>query len=86
MMPGNRGQSQSPFASARSSGGSTLRDHIRADGSLAHESRTGTIHGLGKDLQGAPSCNGWAFWHFERAGKIVPVDAARQDWLLANED
>ncbi|WP_120716130.1 site-specific DNA-methyltransferase [Tsuneonella amylolytica] len=59
---------------------------VRADGSLAHEAQTGSIHGLGKDLQGAPSCNGWSFWYFERGGKVVPVDAARQDWLLANED
>jgi modification methylase len=46
----------------------------------------GSIHGLGKDLQGAPSCNGWSFWHYEKGGEIVPVDAARQLYLLASED
>jgi modification methylase len=59
---------------------------VRADGSLAHAARSGSIHGLGKDLQGAPSCNGWAFWHYETGGEVKPIDAARQDWLLANED
>ncbi|MGN3973769.1 site-specific DNA-methyltransferase [Tsuneonella sp. SYSU-LHT278] len=59
---------------------------VRADGSLAHEKATGSIHGLGKELQGAPSCNGWAFWHYESDGEVKPIDAARQLWLLANED
>ena len=62
---------------------------VRADGSLAHGKQTGSIHGLGKDLQGAPSCNGWTFWHYEDAasdGAIKPIDAARQLYLLAVED
>jgi modification methylase len=63
---------------------------VRADGSLEYEGATakqsGSIHGLGKDLQGAPSCNGWTFWHYEDAGEIKPVDAAREMYRLANED
>jgi modification methylase len=59
---------------------------VRADGSLECEGRTGSIHGLGKDLQGAPSCNGWAFWHYEHGGEVKPVDAARQLYLLSVED
>ncbi|WP_095011517.1 site-specific DNA-methyltransferase [Tsuneonella mangrovi] len=59
---------------------------VRADGSLAFEKQTGSIHGLGKDLQGAPSCNGWSFWHMEQGGEVKPIDAARQLYLLANED
>ena len=64
---------------------------VRADGSLAIDKQTGSIHGLGKELQGAPSCNGWTFWHFEQDGgkegaKVQPIDAARQQYLLANED
>tara|TARA_R110000751_G_scaffold2018_11_gene9492 strand:+ start:315489 stop:316631 length:1143 start_codon:yes stop_codon:yes gene_type:complete len=59
---------------------------VRADGSLAHEKQTGSIHGLGKELQGAPSCNGWTFWHFEVEGEAKPIDAARQLYLLAVED
>ena len=59
---------------------------VRADGSLAHEKQTGSIHGLGKELQGAPSCNGWTFWHYEVEGEAKPIDAARQLYLLAVED
>ena len=59
---------------------------VRADGSLAHEKQGGSIHGLGKDLQGAPSCNGWTFWHYEVEGEAKPIDAARQLYLLAVED
>ncbi|NTZ41994.1 site-specific DNA-methyltransferase [Altererythrobacter sp. SALINAS58] len=59
---------------------------VRADGSLVHGKQTGSIHGLGKDLQGAPSCNGWTFWHLEKDGKIEPIDSVRQLYLLATED
>ncbi len=59
---------------------------VRADGSLACDKQVGSIHGLGKDLQGAPSCNGWTFWHLEHAGDVKPVDAIRQNYLLATED
>ncbi|WP_425594694.1 site-specific DNA-methyltransferase [Qipengyuania proteolytica] len=59
---------------------------VRADGSLAYEKQAGSIHGLGKELQGAPSCNGWTFWHYEAGGEVKPIDAARQLYLLAVED
>ena len=51
---------------------------IRADGTLiAHDAR-GSIHQVGAALQGAPSCNGWTFWHFKRDGVSVPIDYWRQ--------
>jgi modification methylase len=28
-------------------------------------------------VQNAPACNGWVFWHFERDGRLVPLDALR---------
>ncbi len=59
---------------------------VRADGSITCEAFTGSIHAVGKDLQGAPSCNGWTFWHFEQDGEMKPIDAARQLYLLAVED
>ncbi|MGB5777885.1 MAG: site-specific DNA-methyltransferase [Allopontixanthobacter sediminis] len=59
---------------------------VRADGSLVHEKQVGSIHGLGKDLQGAPSCNGWTFWHVEHNGDVKPIDAIRQLYLLSSED
>jgi len=59
---------------------------VRADGSLAGEGRTGSIHSLGKELQAAPSCNGWTFWHLEQGGKVEPLDTVRQLYLLSVED
>ena len=59
---------------------------VRADGSLACERDTGSIHGLGKQLQAAPSCNGWTFWHIERGGQVQPIDAIRQLYLLSIEE
>jgi modification methylase len=60
--------------------------HIRADGSLTSGAEIGSIHSLGAKLQGAPSCNGWTFWHVEHQGEIKPIDALRQLYLLATED
>ena len=31
----------------------------------------GSIHQVGAHLQGAPSCNGWSFWHLNVDGKLV---------------
>ncbi|WBY17700.1 site-specific DNA-methyltransferase [Erythrobacteraceae bacterium WH01K] len=59
---------------------------VRADGSLVHAKQVGSIHGLGKELQNAPSCNGWTFWHYEDEGLIKPIDAVRQLYLLSIED
>jgi modification methylase len=58
---------------------------VRADGSLDAGGQSGSIHGLGAKLQGAPSCNGWTFWHIEHEGKVKPLDDLRQAYLLATE-
>jgi len=59
---------------------------VRADGSILSGRETGSIHGVGKAVQGAPSCNGWTFWHLEHEGQVRPLDALRQLHLLAVED
>jgi modification methylase len=55
---------------------------VRADGNLIARNPTGeqrgSIHQVGAALQGAPSCNGWTFWHFEDKGRAVPIDLLRQ--------
>jgi modification methylase len=58
---------------------------VRADGSLiSRDGIIGSLHRLGAVLQGAPSCNGWTFWHYEAAdGRLKPVDDLRQTYLLA---
>jgi modification methylase len=55
-----------------------LTAKVRADGSLVSENARGSIHQVGAALEGAPSCNGWTYWHFKRDGKIVPIDVLRQ--------
>ena len=59
--------------------------HVRADGSIDCSGEIGSIHGVGAKVQGAPSCNGWTFWHLESADGLTVIDTLRQQWLLANE-
>jgi formate C-acetyltransferase len=59
---------------------------VRADGSLVSGKVEGSIHSCGAQLQEAPSCNGWTFWNIEHEGKVKPLDAIRQLYLLATED
>jgi len=55
---------------------------VRADGSIACEAHSGSIHKVGAALQGAPSCNGWTFWHVA-ANVLEPIDMLRQRYLAA---
>jgi modification methylase len=50
---------------------------VRADGSLAAGPAVGSIHKIGALMQGLPACNGWTFWHVERAGRLAPIDEMR---------
>jgi modification methylase len=56
---------------------------VCADGSIACEPHSGSIHKVGAALQGAPSCNGWTFWHVEEGKALKPIDALRQQHLAA---
>ena len=56
---------------------------VRADGSIECETHSGSIHKVGAALQGAPSCNGWTFWHIEEAGRLIDIDTLRQRHLSA---
>jgi modification methylase len=56
---------------------------VRADGSIACDLHAGSIHKVGAALQGAPSCNGWTFWHIDKAGDLMLLDALRQQHLAA---
>ncbi|MEO5641305.1 MAG: site-specific DNA-methyltransferase [Sphingomicrobium sp.] len=54
---------------------------VGADGSLLCGAHAGSIHKVGAALQGAPSCNGWTFWHVEREGRLAEIDTLRQQHL-----
>jgi modification methylase len=51
---------------------------VRADGTLISSDHRGSIHQVGAALQGAPACNGWAFWCYKIDGKLVSIDTLRQ--------
>ncbi len=86
--PSKRSEPRVPFLTLIEAGlvkaGETVRDDkgrfaatVRADGNLALGAIAGSIHKVGALAQGLPSCNGWTFWHVERAGKPVLIDALR---------
>lgn len=54
-----------------------VRAVVVADGTLSSGPHRGSIHRVGAAVQNAPSCNGWTFWHLERDGALVPLDALR---------
>ena len=58
---------------------------VRSDGSLICDAASGSLHKVGATLQGAPSCNGWTFWHYEEDGRLKPVDDLRKMYLLATQ-
>lgn len=50
---------------------------VRADGTLAAQGEAGSIHKIGARVQGFDACNGWTFWHVERAGELTLIDDFR---------
>jgi len=62
------------------------RATVGIDGMLRSDcGASGSIHKLGATLQGAPSCNGWTFWHHETPEGLKPIDSLRQTYLLATQ-
>ena len=56
---------------------------VRADGTIVASNHLGdfrgSIHRVAAGLLGAPSCNGWTFWHLDRGSdRAVPIDSLRQ--------
>jgi len=87
-MPSKRSEPRVAFASVVEAGlvrpGEALFDAqrrhralTRVDGALTLGPAVGSIHKIGALAQGLPACNGWSFWHVERAGKLVSIDDFR---------
>ena len=96
MLAGKRAEPRVAFVSLIDSGlmkpGATLYDvrkrwtaKVRADGTLAVGSSAGSIHKMGAQVQGLDACNGWTFWHYERAGGLSPIDELRRIARLGME-
>jgi modification methylase len=92
-MASKRAQPRVPFGTLVETGmihpGTILTDskrrwqaQVRADGSIEMDGQSGSIHRIGALAQGAPACNGWAFWHYEEAGELAALDVLRQRYLL----
>ncbi len=86
--PSKRSEPRIPFLSIVEAGlvkaGETVIDEkrrhkavVRADGTLMLGPAIGSIHKVGALAQGLPACNGWTFWHVERADKLVSIDVFR---------
>jgi modification methylase len=54
---------------------------VGADASVEMGDKQGSIHKVGAAAQGAPSCNGWTFWHVSQGGDLVPLDDLRQRYI-----
>ncbi|MBW3617755.1 MAG: site-specific DNA-methyltransferase [Proteobacteria bacterium] len=50
---------------------------VRADGSLVHGDKSGSIHKLGALLEQAPACNGWTYWRYRTDRGLAPIDDLR---------
>ena len=55
---------------------------VGADGNLiaghGKNKYRGSIHKVGAAMQGAPSCNGWTFWHYREGNRYQPLDHLRR--------
>ncbi|PHZ86201.1 site-specific DNA-methyltransferase [Paremcibacter congregatus] len=87
--PAKRAQARIPFGNLVERGmikpGTVLVDpskkhsaKVRADGTIISKDDKGSIHQIGARVQGAPSCNGWTFWHLEVQNNLIPIDTLRQ--------
>ncbi len=88
MTTSKRAEPRVPFGSLLEAGliapGTELTDaaskhtaRVRADGSVVAGEHAGSIHKVGALVQGRDACNGWTFWHFEKRGKLRPIDELR---------
>jgi modification methylase len=93
-MASKRSQPKVPFGALIETGmiepGAILTDSKRrwqarvgADASVELSGKLGSIHQIGAAAQGAPSCNGWTFWHVAQGDALVPLDALRQRYIAA---
>ena len=51
---------------------------VRADGTIATNEFSGSIHRVGAQVQSLDACNGWTFWHYERSGGLTCIDELRR--------
>ena len=91
-MASKKSQPKVPFGALLETGmiepGAILTDSKRrwqaivgADASVELSGKLGSIHQIGAAAQGAPSCNGWTFWHVDQGEALVCLDDLRQRYI-----
>ncbi|KAB0679565.1 site-specific DNA-methyltransferase [Aureimonas leprariae] len=88
--PTKRAEPRVPFASLIEAGlvepGAELTDargrwtaEVRADGTIAANGESASIHRIGAKVQGLDACNGWTFWHVRsQGGALTLIDELRR--------
>lgn len=95
-MQSKRSQPKVPFGALVENGmiapGAMLTDSkrrwnacVRADASVEMGGKQGSIHQIGAAAQGAPSCNGWTFWHLFQGDALIQLDELRQRYILTQQ-
>lgn len=52
---------------------------VRANGRLCYEGHEGSIHQMGRLIQGSATCNGWEHWYFQTGdGDLQPINRLRE--------
>src|SRR3712207_1454983 len=93
-MASKKSQPKVPFGALVETGmiepGAILTDSKRrwqarvgADASVELSGKHGSIHQIGAAAQGAPSCNGWTFWHVAQGEALVCLDELRQRYIAS---
>ncbi|WP_182084658.1 site-specific DNA-methyltransferase [Aureimonas sp. ME7] len=90
MATSKRAEPRIPFATLVDAGlvapGAELTDakgrwqaSVRADGTIAANGETASIHRIGAKVQGLEACNGWTFWHVRENGRLRAIDELRNE-------
>lgn len=60
---------------------------VMEDGTLACNGFRGSIHKVGAQCLGKPSCNGWEHWYYQdaRTGEYLPLDTLREQFRKMRE-
>jgi modification methylase len=93
-MASKKAQPRVPFGALVETGmvepGAVLTDvkrrwqaRVGADATLELSGKQGSIHQIGAAAQGAPSCNGWTFWHIAQGETLIQLDTLRQRYIAA---
>jgi len=59
---------------------SKFKAKVISDGTLKINNISGSIHKVGAQIQGLPSCNGWDYWHLKNKNGSILIDNIRNNY------